>query len=81
MAAGMSECIGPVEADHAGTRPIGRKADDRSCIPLCNHHHRQRGDFAGPFRSWDKARMRQWLDECIKATLDAYIVCRPGELF
>lgn len=75
-ASGMSGhiCEGKIEADHAGTRPLGRKADDDTCIALCSLAHRQRTDFAGPFRSFDKARMRQWLDEQIAITRAAYAV-------
>ena len=65
-------CEGRIEADHAGRRPLGRKADDRTTIALCSLAHRQRTDFAGPFRSWDGARMRTWLDEQIAITQAAY---------
>lgn len=81
MAIGMSQCIGAVEADHAGERPMGRKAPDDTCIPLCNHHHRQRTDFSGPFRPWDKQRMRAWLDDCIATTRTRYAVRGTSDLF
>lgn len=58
-------CAGPIEADHAGWRPLGRKASDNTCIPLCQLGHRQRTDFSGPFRDWNKAQMREWLDTAI----------------
>jgi hypothetical protein len=61
-------CDGPMEADHAGARPLGRKASDTTCIPLCRLAHRQRTDFSGPFRSWDKDRMRDWLATKIEET-------------
>ena len=61
----MGGCHGRIEADHAGERSVGRKADDITCIPLCHIHHVQRGSFAGPFRSWDRAQMRQWLDASV----------------
>lgn len=54
-------CSGGIEADHAGRRGIGQKASDYTCIPLCSQHHRWRTDFAGPFRDWDRERMRAWL--------------------
>lgn len=54
-------CEGGIEADHAGARPLGRKAHDDTAIPLCSLAHRQRTDFSGPFRSWTKDRMREWL--------------------
>lgn len=57
-----SDCDGPVEADHAGRRPTGRKSGDRSCIPLCTLHHMQRGSFSGVFRTWNQAMMRAWLE-------------------
>lgn len=60
-AATLSACEGPVEADHAGRRGVGQKADDSTCIPLCSSHHRQRTDFSGVFRDWDRERMRYWL--------------------
>jgi hypothetical protein len=31
--------FGRIEAHHAGQRAFGRKADDRTCIPLCWRHH------------------------------------------
>lgn len=31
--------FGTVYAHHAGQRAFGRKADDRTCIPLCWKHH------------------------------------------
>ena len=61
-------CFGPTESDHAGRRGTGQKADDTTCIPLCQQAHRHRHDFAGPFRSWSQARMRRWLEEAIVAT-------------
>jgi len=60
-AAPMGGCQGAVEADHAGTRAMGRKAGDDTCIPLCQHHHTQRHAFHGPFKAWDRQTMRSWL--------------------
>lgn len=34
-----SVSFGTVYAHHAGQRAFGRKADDRTCIPLCWRHH------------------------------------------
>lgn len=65
-------CDGPIEADHAGERPAGRKADDATCIPLCMLGHRQRTDFAGPFRAWDRETMRGFLAAAIASTAAAY---------
>jgi hypothetical protein len=61
-------CEGPIEADHAGSRPAGRKANDDTTIPLCRRAHRERTDFSGIFRSWDKERMRAWLAEQVERT-------------
>lgn len=65
-------CFGPVQADHAGRRPVGRKCDDRETIPLCAKHHRQRTDYTGIFGGWDAERMRAWCDERIAETQAAY---------
>ena len=31
--------FGSIYAHHAGQRAFGRKADDRTCVPLCWRHH------------------------------------------
>ena len=67
-------CDGHVQADHAGRRSIGRKADDRSCIPLCQKHHTQRASFHGVFRSWSQATMRAWLQMTAAETRNAWLV-------
>lgn len=61
-------CEGPIEADHAGPRPLGRKCDDSEVIALCQLAHRQRHDYAGPFRALSRSDMRAWLDEQIELT-------------
>lgn len=66
-------CDGRIEADHAGERPVGRRADDRTCIPLCMLGHRERTDFAGAFRGFDRVHMRGWLDEQIARTQARYL--------
>jgi hypothetical protein len=71
-------CEGPIEADHAGERPLGRKADDDTTIPLCMLGHRERTDFSGPFRSWDRAAMRAWLDASIEATRTSVALMRAA---
>lgn len=63
-----NRCEGPVEADHAGARPIGRKASDDTAIPLCSRHHRMRTDYSGCFAHFDATRMRAWCDERIAET-------------
>lgn len=65
-------CYGVVEADHAGRRGYGQKADDRTCIPLCTNHHELRGSFHGVFKDWDQARMRAWLLEVTARTQAAH---------
>jgi len=57
----LGQCYGRACAPHAGRRPVGRKAPDDTCIPMCSRHHAQRGSFKGPFRLWDQQRMRHWL--------------------
>src|SRR4051812_40559530 len=47
-------CKGPIEADHAGQRPFGRKCNDDEAVPLCQKHHRERTDYTGPFAGFDK---------------------------
>jgi hypothetical protein len=44
---------------------VGHKADDRTCIPLCRKHHRERDHFHGVFKTWDHDQMRRWLDAMI----------------
>ena len=61
----MGPCGGVVEADHAGRRGLGMKCDDRETIPICTEHHRQRTDFSGAFKTWDRDRMRAWLGACL----------------
>lgn len=63
---------GFVEADHAGPRGLGQKADDDTCIPLCAKHHRERTDFSGAFRSWDQRRMREWIEDMVARTRELW---------
>jgi hypothetical protein len=76
----LSPCFGPIEADHAGRRPMGRKADDDTCISLCVGHHRQRTDFSGPFKHWKGEEMRLWLDEKIAETRLLLARMTPAEV-
>lgn len=63
-APGPHECHRIIEAHHAGPKPgMGRKAPDDTCIPLCRQAHSQIDAFSGPFRDFDRARMRSWQDE------------------
>lgn len=58
-------CNGHTEADHQGVRPLGQKAPDTTCVPMCVRHHRHRTDLVGYFKGWDAARMRAWCDQKI----------------
>ena len=71
-------CAGRIEADHAGDRPIGRKADDDTCIALCSLAHRQRTDMTGPFREFTRAEMRSWLDGHIAETRGLFYALPAG---
>lgn len=62
---GPTPCGGIIEADHAGVRPVGRKADDDTAIPMCTSHHRERTDYAGTFDGYTAAEMRQFCDDAI----------------
>lgn len=57
-------CSGPVEADHAGQRGVGRKAHDSTCIPLCRYHH-QASRFP---RAWLREQRRAWLHAAVVYT-------------
>ena len=61
-------CYGPVEADHMGARGLGRKADDRTCAPLCRQHHRERGDHSGSFKHLTRDQVRAWRARAIART-------------
>lgn len=65
-------CSGPVEADHAGDRGLGQKADDSTCIPLCRGHHRERTDHAGTFRPLTRDELRAWRAAAIERTQAAW---------
>ncbi len=61
-------CEGPVEADHAGQRGLGRKAPDSTCVSLCRYHHRCRTDMSGRFKSFSQGDMREFLVQAIQLT-------------
>lgn len=67
-----THCDGPIEADHMGRRPLGRKADDRSCGALCRQHHRERTDHCGIFKLATKGQIRDWMDEVVAYTQELY---------
>lgn len=70
-------CSGPIEADHAGRRPYGRKCSDDETIPLCRSHHAQRTNGLGWFffvgLARDKDKLRDWLDARIDETQRALL--------
>lgn len=68
LLAHVGGCQGRVEADHAGPRPLGRKASDDTTIPLCTGHHRQRTDARGYFAGFSAAAMREWCAVAIANT-------------
>ena len=71
-------CEGPIEADHVGPRPLGRKADDTTCIALCLLAHRQRTDHAGPFRAFTRDDMLRWVAEQLAITTAAWAAHTAG---
>ena len=70
-------CNGPIEADHAGRRGLGQKADDDSCIPLCRQHHGDRHDRRGIWDTMSMADQRTFLDATIQACREAFAACFP----
>lgn len=64
-----TRCAGPIEADHMGARSVGRKADDRTCVPMCMQHHRERTDHSGVFRYANQAQLRDWRAAAMRHTL------------
>lgn len=65
-------CYGRVEADHAGDRAFGQKADDATCIPMCRGHHRERTDHAGTFSPLTRDELRAWRIAAIERTQAAW---------
>lgn len=62
-------CDGPVEADHAGRRGIGQKADDLTCIPICTLHHGDRTDVTGIFKYATQEMLRAWIRAALEWTV------------
>ena len=60
--------VGPSDPDHMGPHPLGRKADDDTCVPMCRLHHQERTDVTGVFRGFDRAAMSSWCDDAIADT-------------
>lgn len=69
------DCDGPVQADHAGdigVRALGRKADDKTCLPLCVKAHMERQRWRGYFADWGVIRMREWTEAMSAVLWDRY---------
>jgi hypothetical protein len=61
-------CRGATEADHMGDRGITRKADDRTCAPMCTGHHGERHSHTGTFKYCTKEQLRGWKRRAIART-------------
>jgi hypothetical protein len=61
-------CGGHVQADHMGKRGLGQKADDRTCAPMCEHHHAERTDYRGVFYGFRGMTMRVFCNWAIEWT-------------
>lgn len=68
-------CEGPIQVDHAGNRFTdgdGKRAFDRTCIPLCRKHHEQRTNAggtlgqAGIFYGFTAEMVRTWSNAAIE---------------
>ena len=68
----IGPCAGPVEADHAGRRGRGRKADDDTVIPLCVRHHREPGLDALLYGLLKRGAMREAKDRIISRQRGRY---------
>lgn len=59
-------CEGPLQAHHAGSRGVGQRAPDDTCIPLCRRHHQAWHDLLPPFRGMSRDERRAWRDAQIE---------------
>jgi hypothetical protein len=75
-----TDCGGVIEADHMGDRALGRKADDRTCAPMCRDHHRERTDHTGTFKHIDRETERGWRARAIERTQTLYAERHGGNL-
>lgn len=64
----VTPCNGAIEADHMGPRGLGQKASDRTCVPMCEQHHRERTDHCGAFRNLSQAEVRSWRAGALERT-------------
>lgn len=65
-------CHGRVEAHHAGTRGIGQRSHDHTCIPLCTAHHRAWHDHRWPYSTMGKSERGRWAVAAIAKTQRAW---------
>jgi len=68
LAAELDPCEGRLHAHHAGERGLGQRAHDRTCIPLCEKHHRAWHDVRWPFSFMTREERREWRDRAIADT-------------
>lgn len=54
-------CDWVIQADHQGRRGYGQKSHDRESVSLCVLGHLERETFSGPMKTWNQARMREWI--------------------
>lgn len=64
----ITPCRGRVESDHMGERPVGRKASDDTCAPMCSKHHKERTWHRGAFFELDQEQLRAWRGRAIERT-------------
>lgn len=62
-----------VEAHHAGTRGLGQRAHDSTCVPLCRQHHAAWHDAGPPFRGMSKDERQGWNEAAIAAARRAHV--------
>src|SRR3972149_5908228 len=78
----IEDCRGRTEANHAGDRPKGRKADDDSCLPMCSGvHHPAWTDSTGFFATWRMSleERHAWRGEQIERVRKAFNENRGAE--
>jgi hypothetical protein len=68
-------CDGPIQADHAGSRAVGRKCHDFETLPFCRKHHDARPGRRGAFGGMDRPTMREWLNAAIGRVQQMALLC------
>lgn len=72
--AGHGDCYGSPHAHHAtGGKGLGTKNHDHQTLSLCERHHSARHSLSGPFKGWNKARIKEWERECYERTRRLYL--------